>query len=342
VPSVVDGTLWALHHSGGLSLVEMNMVRIGWVDAGDLTDLPDDRETFKAHLRTTFPDRSEGWVANAAGQLLRFRHSMQVGELIAYPQKSDRTINIGRITGEYVYDQATSARYPHSRTVDWIQAGIPREAFSQGCLYELGAAMSVFTIKTHREEILAKVGTTEATDGPVPPESEESSPEVDEPTAERINESTRDYILKTFNSDLKGHGFAQWCGWLLETLGYTAQVSPPGADGGVDIVATEDPLGVKRPLLKVQCKSGTGAIGSEEVQALNGTLAENELGLFIALGGFTKPAKHVASGMPKMRLLESEELVDLILDHYPDLGDEAKEALRLRRVWVPDRPAVDE
>lgn len=164
----------------------------------------------------------------------------------------------------------------------------------------------------------------------------------DEPTAERITELTRDYILKTFDSELKGHPFAQFCGWLLEALGYTAQVSQPGADQGVDIIATEDPLGVKRPLLKVQCKSGVGAIGSAEVQALNGTLAENELGLFIAVGGFTAPARQVAGSMPRMRLLGADDLVELIFDHYADLADEAKEALRLRRVWVPDRAAGED
>lgn len=337
---MADGTLWAIHHSGGLPLIEMDSVRIGWPDAGDLTGLPDDREAIKAHLRDRFSDNSEGWVANAAGQLLRFRHVMQVEELIVYPQKSDRTVNIGRITGDYLFDPQTSPRYPSSRSVEWIERGIPRDAFTQGCLYTLGSAMSVFTVKTHKAEILAKLGV-KIPPGESPAEPNDESPEGDEPTAERISESTRDYILKTFNGALKGHGFAQWCGWLLETLGYTARVSPPGADGGVDIFATEDPLGVKRPLLKVQCKSGTGAVSSADVQALNGTLADSELGLFIALGGFSSPAKQAATGMPKMRLIESDELVDLILDHYPELGDEAKAALGLRQVWVPDRPPVD-
>jgi restriction system protein len=338
---VANGTLWAIHHSGGLPLIEMSSARIGWPDAGDLTGLPDDREAFKAHLRDRFPDNSAAWIANAAGQLLRFTHVMQVGELIVYPQKSDRTVNIGQITGNYAYDPKTSTRYPNSRSVKWIKPGISRDVFTQGCLYELGSAMSVFTVKTHNAEILTRVGIETPSVDPVAPLTKEEPPEVDEPTAERINESTRDYVLKTFNSEMKGHGFAQWCAWLLETLGYTTRVSPPGADGGVDIVATEDPLGVKRPLLKVQCKSGTGAIGSPEVQALNGTLADNELGLFIALGGFTGAARHAASGMPKMRLIESEELLDLTLEHYPALGDEAKEALRLRRVWVPDQPPID-
>jgi restriction system protein len=338
---VAEGTIWALHHSGGRSLVEEQRIAIGWVDAGDLTALPEDREAFKAHLRARFEGKSEAWVANAAGQLLRFRHVMQEGELVVYPQKVDRTINIGRITGPYSYEPQVSERYPHQRTVEWIAEGLSRAQFSQGCLYELGAAMSVFTVKTHRAEILKAAGLAAAEVGPEPPAEVAAGPE-DAPTAERITELTRDYILETFNTDLKGHPFAQFCGWLLEALGYAAQVGRPGTDQGVDIIATEDPLGVKRPLLKVQCKSGAGAVGSPEVQALNGTLAESELGLFIAVGDFTAQARQVASGMPKMRLIGPDDLVDLILDHYGDLADEAKEALRLRRVWVPDRDTGDE
>ncbi len=321
---MTGATLWALHHSGGRPLVDESVLAIGWVDAGDLTDLPNEREAFKAHLRSKFPGKSANWVANAAGQLLRFRHVMQPGEPVVYPQKSDHTINIGKIVSDYSYEPSAWERYPHRRAVEWIKTGIPRDYFSQGCLYELGAAMSVFTVKTHRNEVLAAVrlGEGQVSVDSIP--SSEAAITESEPTAERITELTRDYILKTFNTELKGHPFAQFCGWILEALGYTAQVSQPGADQGVDIVATEDPLGVKRPLLKVQCKSGVGGIGSPDVQALNGTLAENELGLFIAVGDFTAPARQAAAGMPRMRLLGPDDLVDLILDHYSDLPDEAR------------------
>ncbi len=97
---------------------------------------------------------------------------------------------------------------------------------------------------------------------------------------------------------------------------------------------------MERPLLKIQCKSGSGAIRSSDVQALNGTLAEAELGVFIAVGGYTTPARHAAAGMPKMRLIGPDELLDLILTYYPQLPDEAKQAIPLRRVWMPDRPSA--
>jgi restriction system protein len=148
--------------------------------------------------------------------------------------------------------------------------------------------------------------------------------------------------LQTFHAELQGHGFAEFCGWLLEAMGYAARVSPPGADQGVDIVASEDALGVRQPLLKVQCKSGSGAVGSPEVQALNGTLGPTDQGVFFAVGDYTSQAKHAAAGMPRMRLIGRDELVELVLDHYSKLPDEAKQALPLRSVWMPDRPSVEQ
>lgn len=341
-----QGTLWGIHHRGPHDFLGERMIAIGWPDAGDLSDLPDDRDRFKARLRESFPDRSEAWVANAAGQLLRFRHVMQAGELVVYSRKSDRTINIGRIAGDYDYAPGISGRYPNRRPVEWLETELPRDEFSTGCLYEVGSALSVFTIKEHREELLARLdgeSGAEAEMAPTVAEASDIEPvSEDEPDVERISALTGDFLLKTFNSTLKGHEFARFCGWLFEALGYSVRVSPPGADGGVDILATEDPLGIKPPLLKIQCKSGTGKSGSSEVQALNGTLAGSELGVFIAVGGYTPQAEQTARGMPNMRLIGPDDLVELILAHYPQLPDEAKQAIPLRRVWMPERPSASD
>ncbi len=271
---------------------------------------------------------------------------MRRGDLVVYPRKLDRTINLGRIAGDYVYDAGRSERYPNTRRVEWLRPELPRELFTQGCLYEFGSALSIFTIATHAREVLdaleghvpdatAVVGAEQAGATPSAPPSE------DEPDVERIMQLTQDFVLKTFQAELKGHGFAEFCGALLEALGYTTQVSPPGADRGVDIIASEDPLGVKPPLLKVQCKSSSRAIGSPEVQALNGTLSPSDQGVFFAVGGFTPQAVQAGSGMPRMRLIGPVELVELVLDRYASLPDVAKQRLPLRRVWMPERPSAE-
>jgi len=335
-----------LHHRGAHELVSAGFVAVGWPDAGDLTGLVDDRDQFKARMAERFPSKSAAWVANAAGQLLRFRHVMEVGDLLVYSRKADRTINIGRIAGDYEYQPDAWPRYPNRRKVDWLKTEIPRDTFSSGCLYEIGSALSVFTIKEHRRELQAILG--DATPPPQPTvgdvvERALAPVSEDEPDVERISELTGDYLLKVFNTDLKGHDFARFCGWLFEALGYSVRVSPPGADGGIDVIATKDPLGVTRPLLKVQCKSGSGRIGSSDVQALNGTLAgSGELGVFIAVGDYTAQARRAADGMPKMHLVGPDELLELVLSHYQQLPDDAKQAIPLRRVWMPDRPSASD
>ena len=51
--------MWGLHHSGGRPLVEEKRHRDRLVDAGDLTDLPNEREKFKHHLRVRYSEKSE-------------------------------------------------------------------------------------------------------------------------------------------------------------------------------------------------------------------------------------------------------------------------------------------
>jgi restriction system protein len=133
---------------GGLPLVDDGWIAIGWYPPGDLTSLPNDRDAFKDQLRERFPGKSDPWIANAAGQLLRFRHVMSVDDLVVYPRKADRTNNIGRITGDCVYDRSRLERYPNCRAVEWLKRELPRDEFTKGCLYEFGSALSVFTITT--------------------------------------------------------------------------------------------------------------------------------------------------------------------------------------------------
>lgn len=84
---------------------------------------------------------------------------------------------------------------------------------------------------------------------------------ADEPTAERIATDSRDFIIATLLKELEGAEFEHFVAHLLEAMGYRTQVTQASGDGGVDIIAHRDPLGVEPPIIKVQCKRIAGSTG---------------------------------------------------------------------------------
>ena len=117
-------------------------------------------------------------------------------------------------------------------------------------------------------------------------------------------------------------------------MGYRTRVSPEGPDGGIDIIAHRDELGFEPPLIKVQVKSTSGTVGQPEVSALLGTLSAGEFGLLVTLGTFTSPATNFDRSKSHLRLLDGDDVVDLVLDHYEDLEDQYKRLMPMKRVFV--------
>ena len=331
-----EPTIWGIH--GGTTgdanklFLEQNFVALGWDEMGDLSGLAASREAFKAAVTEAFPDMKAGAIPGTGGQLYRFIHEMKDGDFIAYPSKLDRHIHLGKITGPYVYDPGRERTYPNLRPVTWLQAH-PRTRFSQGALYEIGAAQSFFQIKNNADEFLAAM------------ESESFTTSTQEDVtihlvAEDIEETTRDFIIKRLARELKGHPFAGFVANLLQTMGFRTRVSPEGPDGGIDIVAHKDELGFEPPIVKVQVKSGEGSVGDPVVSALFGKVADGEVGLLVTLGTATSQAKAFAGTKSNLRLIDGDALVELILEHYDQLDSRYKGLLPLKRVFIPE--AVEE
>lgn len=224
----------------------------------------------------------------------------------------------------------------------WLKTGVPRTDFSQSARYEVGAAITVFRVKNNDAEFRAfieghsPVGSTAAVEQ-APEQAAESA--ADEPTAERIATDTRDFIIATLLKELEGAEFEHFVAHLLEAMGYRTQVTQASGDGGVDIIAHRDPLGVEPPIIKVQCKRIAGSTGGPDIQKLLGTLSNdgNELGLFVTLGSFTTDARSISRGRRELRLINGNELVGLIFEHYEGFSPRYKQLLPMRSVYVVDR-----
>jgi restriction system protein len=123
---------------------------------------------------------------------------------------------------------------------------------------------------------------------------------------------------------------------LLEAMGYHVNwVSPPGKDGGLDIVAYTDPLGTKPPRIKVQVKRRKDSISVEELRSFLALINEDDVGIFVTTGGFTKDAADLARHQEKRRitLIDRERLVDLWIEYQDKVALDKRDALPLKPIY---------
>ncbi len=325
-------TVWGMHagrHGEADELfLKQDCVALGGAEMGDLGKLKPDREAFKAKVMKVYPDMKVAAIPGQAGQLYRFVHEMKKGDIVVYPSKRDRQVHIGKVEGSYKYDPSNNEDYPNLRPVKWLRS-VPRTHFSQGALYEIGSALAFFQVKTYGEEF-RKALEGKTTSSPVTQDDTVAA------VAKDTEETTRDFILKRLGQELKGDGLADFVAHLLEAMGYRTRVSPKGIDGGVDIVAHKDELGFEPPIVKVQVKSTEGSIGDPVVSALYGKVSGGEFGLVVTLGTFTNQAVSFARSKSNLRLIDGDELVTLVLQHYDQFDSRYKGLLPLKRVYVPE------
>lgn len=327
-----DKTLWGIHagRTGDADnlFLKHSVIALGWGEMGDMSKLTPDRDAFKAKLLEVQPNRKERYYWIAAGQVFRFVHEAKDGDLVIYPSKRDRRIHIGEIAGPYQYETKPEPGFPQHQAVKWLKS-FPRTEFTQGALYEIGSAMGFFQVKNFADEFLAALSGQETK----PPAKQDETIAF---VAEEIEQNTRDFILKMLAQELKGHALAEFVAHLLAAMGYRTRLSPEGPDGGVDIIAHKDELGFEPPIIKVQVKSTEGSIGDPIVSQLYGKVERSEYGMVVTLGTFTNQAATFARNKSNLRLIDGEELVGLILQHYEQFDSKYKGLLPLKSVFVPE------
>lgn len=328
----MDGAIWGIHagrtgeaHS---LFLQGNCIALGWPEMGDLSQLGVTRDGFKNKLAKLDPSLSLPQVAVSAGQPFRFVNEMKLGDLVVFPSKIDKKIHIGRVKGPYSYDPKGEPEYPNRRSVEWLRS-LPRTHFSQGALYEVGSAMSLFSVKNYADEFVAA-----ALGQPFLVQAEDEGEAV-AAVVHESEQSTEDFILKRLAKELKGHALEHFVAALLEAMGFRAHVTKKSGDGGVDIIAHRDALGFDPPIIKVQVKSSEGSLGEPEVKQLKGNLSTGEKGLLVTLGTYSSKAELFARTVPDIRLIDGEQLVKLILEHYHAFEAGMRAVIPLKRVYLP-------
>jgi restriction system protein len=125
-------------------------------------------------------------------------------------------------------------------------------------------------------------------------------------------------------------------GDLLEAMGYyVSWSSPPGKDGGVDVIAYTDPIGTQSPRIKVQVKRRGEKVDADGIRSFISIISGNDVGLYVSIGGFTRDAEAFARSQEsrKITLINLDKLVELWIQFYPKLKDDARRRLPLTPIY---------
>lgn len=159
--------------------------------------------------------------------------------------------------------------------------------------------------------------------------------QAQEATIQQMEQLAIDGLRQQINSK-NAYEFQDLVAALLRGMNYyTPFVAPKGKDGGIDVIAYQDPLGVKSPRIKVQIKHRENTANVSEIRELMGLLQkEGDIGLFISTGGFTSDAKTTArTSHVHVELIDFDRFIALWQEFYDKLNDEDKDRLRLRPVY---------
>lgn len=149
--------------------------------------------------------------------------------------------------------------------------------------------------------------------------------------------------IEEFIKNKQPYEFQNMVGDLLTAMGYyVAWIAPPGKDGGIDLLAWNDPLGTKPPRIKVQVKRYSDQkINVDTLRSFIALLGDDDVGIMVSTSGFTKDAEAEARTQEKRKitLIDIERFFDLWVKFYDKLSDSARSKMPLKQIWFlsPDK-----
>jgi restriction system protein len=315
----------------------------GFLEVADLTAAKD-RDAVFTKITEALPAEGENTRKNFAAQLNQFRNTISVGDLVVMPRKLTPGVAIGRVTGPYTYSEDPGAR--HVRTVEWKQIDVPRTALKQDLRFSLGAFMTICEISRNeavkRMQIVMGTGKDPGPSLTIPKAKAaaaeaEGVQEADEAPTD-LEDLASQQLIALIKSEFAGHALAQLVGEILQADGYSVRISPPGPDGGRDILAADGALGFGERRIGVQVKSGDGPADVAVVLGLQGAMsnAKAATGLLVSLSGVTSKAQKILDdNFFTLRLWQMPELLAALYRTYHQLPDETRARLPLKQIWIP-------
>lgn len=307
------------------------MVAIGWANLGNLSAVHS-REQLSHLIEQAWPENNKFQTAASVGQVFRFLEEIVPGQAVTTYDSGSRIYHIGTVTGEYEYHPEYDSELRHTRSVRW-EKKVSRDDLSAGAKNSLGAISTIFCLPASvADELLnfsanvSRAEESQATEVEV-----EAEAEVRKDTEQRALEFLQDRLSK-----LAWDQMQELVAGLLRAMGYKTRVSPAGPDRGRDIIASPDGFGFQPPRIIVEVKHRKGAMGAPEVRSFVGGLRQNDNGLYVSTGGFSREARYEAErSNQNLTLMDADDLGKAIVEHYDRMDAESRALLPLKKIYWP-------
>jgi hypothetical protein len=129
------------------------------------------------------------------------------------------------------------------------------------------------------------------------------------------------------------------CGGVLRHLGEDVSEPLEYVPGRFKVMRTV------RPKLSCRCcescKRRTDQTPRQDVNQLLGTLGDGEFGLYVNLGSYSRGTVEFERNRAKLRLINGEQFVELLLENYAKLAPRYRSLIPLKQIYVANLKKPD-
>ena len=301
-------------------------VAIGWLPDNDLSKVQSRDELYSLY-RNAYPDHISNLViGQQVGQIARFLLEIKAGDYVITPAQNTEFIYYGVVENDAYYfekGEDDGCPYLQRKKVKWCDKPIQRSQFSVPFQNTMRSSLTVFYV-SHKKNFFTII------------DKRSLIPETDV-------QSEYDYYTSILNRilELDDQEFEILIIHILNALGFEgSEHTGKVGDGGVDATGELNVSNMAKIKLFVQAKRYKLGlrIRGNVVKALRANIPAGGQGAFITTAGFDKKAKEIAveNGFPRIGLINGEQLVDILAEHWDDMPEEFKEKLNLKTGLVPN------
>lgn len=296
-----------------------------------------DRRLHLQKLRELYPAEKANTLKNWESQIYPIAHRMRHGDWVVLPSKRTSTIHIGKVTGNYIYDESNGNPYYHYRSIDWFAKDIPRNNFDQDILYSFGAFMTVCKITINDAE--NRIKAMAENDWKVPETIGNIFADAEDTrvSATNLEEVIQDSITKYIIQKFKGYKMESLIEEILKAKGFTVYHSRQGADGGRDLLASGGEMGFGFPKICVQVKTQDTPVDRPTLDQLGGVMnnVQAEYGLLVSWNGFKDSvSREEGNKFFKIRLWDSTDVIRELFENYEKLSPSIRAEIPLKQIWI--------